>query len=39
MLTTQYCPYINEIKSELKYIKGLEKTRAKEASIFKIVRK
>lgn len=33
ILTTHSCRRINELESELKYLKGLEKTRAKEASI------
>lgn len=39
MLTSQSYCCINEIESELKYIKSLEKARAKEASILKALRK
>ena len=39
MLTSQSCRRINEMESELKYIKSLEEARGKEASILKAVRK
>lgn len=38
MLTSQGCRRMNEMEQELKYIKGLEVARAKEASILKAVR-
>lgn len=39
MLTTQYCRHINEMQSQLKYIKGLEEIWAKEISILTAIYK